>query len=170
MRPGEIVALKWSDVDFERKMISIERTRIRSKKGEKPKDGLTKTMSSNRKIDLLPIAEQALLEQMKLTVDATYIFLNQSNEPFYVHDIIGKRFREIIKQSGVKERPLYNLRHTFASQMISRGADIVWVSNMLGHKNVSITLSTYTKFIKEDDEVRIRNIEKMGTIMGTFSD
>lgn len=125
MRPGEIVALKWSDVDFERKMISIERTRVRTKKGEKPKDG---------------------------------------------HDIIGKRFREIIKQSGVKERPLYNLRHTFASQMISRGADIVWVSNMLGHKNVSITLSTYTKFIKEDDEVRIRNIEKMGTIMGTFSE
>ena len=77
---------------------------------------------------------------------------------------------------------MYNLKYTFASQMISRGADIVWVSNMLGHKNVSITLSTYTKlanigceakfpwkFIKEDDEVRIRNIEKMGTIMGTFS-
>ena len=54
---------------------------------------------------------------------------------------------------------------------------------MLEHKNVSITLSTYTKlanigceakfpwkFIKEDDEVRIRNIEKMGTIMDAFSD
>ena len=78
---------------------------------------------------------------------------------------------------------MYNLKYTFASQMISRGADIVWVSNMLGHKNVSITLSTYTKlanigceakfpwkFIKEDDEVRIRNIEKMGTIMDAFSD
>ena len=65
---------------------------------------------------------------------------------------------------------MYNLRHTFVSQMINQEADIVWVSNMLGHKNVSITLSTYTKFIKEDDEVRIRNIEKMGTIMGTFSD
>jgi len=70
----------------------------------------------------------------------------------------------------VKERPLYNLRHTFASQMISCGADIVWVSNMLGHKNVSFTLSIYTKLIKKDDEVRIRNIQKMGTIMGTFSD
>ena len=65
----------------------------------------------------------------------------------------------------MKERPLYNLRHTFTSQMISQGTDIVWVSNILGYKNVSITLSTYTKFIKEDDEVRIRNIEKMGTIM-----
>ena len=78
---------------------------------------------------------------------------------------------------------MYNLRHTFVSQMINQEADIVWVSNMLEHKNVSITLSTYTKlanigceakfswkFIKEDDEVRIRNIEKMGTIMGTFSD
>ena len=60
--------------DFERKMISIESTRVRSKKAEKPKDGLTKTMSSNRKIDLLPIAKQSLLEQMKLTFDATYIF------------------------------------------------------------------------------------------------
>ena len=56
-------------------------------------------MSSNRKIDLLPIAEQALLEQRKLTADATYIFLNQSNTPFYGHDIIGKRFREITKQA-----------------------------------------------------------------------
>jgi len=54
--------------------------------------------------------------------------------------------------------------------MISQGVYIVWVSKTLGHKDVSITLSTYTKFIQEDDEVRIRNIEKMGTIMGTFSE
>ena len=44
--------------------------------------------------------------------------------PFYNHDIIGVNFRKTLNQSGVKARPLYNLRHTFASQMISKGADI----------------------------------------------
>ncbi|MBU0721659.1 tyrosine-type recombinase/integrase, partial [bacterium] len=82
--------------------------------------------------------------------------------------IIGKRFREIIKQSGVKERPLYNLRYTFASQMISRGADIVWVSNMLGHKNISITLKIYTKFIQEDDETRLKKIAQMDKFIVKF--
>lgn len=89
--------------------------------------------------------------------------------PFYNHDIIGVNFRKILKQSGVKARPLYNLRHTFASQMISQGVDIVWVSKTLGHKDVSITLSTYTKFIKEDEATRFQKLEKFGTIFDTLA-
>jgi integrase len=73
-------------------------------------------------------------------------------------------------KSGVEVRKLYNLRHTFASQMISKGAHIVWVSKMLGHKDVSITLKIYTKFIQEDDEMRFKKIEKMGTILGTIEE
>ena len=63
---------------------------------------------------------------------------------------------------------MYNLRHTFASQLISNGADIVWVSKMLGHKDVNITLSTYTKNIKENDDIRFKKIEEMGIKMGIF--
>ena len=63
---------------------------------------------------------------------------------------------------------MYNIRHTFASQLMSKGADIVWVSKMLGHKDVSITLKIYTKFIEENDEVRLKKIEKMGTVTGTL--
>ena len=89
-----------------------------------------------------------------VTVDATYIFLNQSNESFYGHDIIGKRFRKILKQSGVKARPLYNLRHTFASQMISKGADITWVSKMLWSKmfqsHSKFILNLFKKMMKRD--------------------
>jgi len=54
--------------------------------------------------------------------------------------------------------------------LISKGADIVWVSKMLGHKDVSITLRIYTKFIEESDEIRFKKIEKMGTLMGTLDD
>ena len=168
MRPGEIIALKWSDIDFEKRTIKVERTRLRSKKGEDIVDGLTKTMSSNRFVDMLNATFDALMAQLELTNESEYIFLNQSNMPFYSHDIVGVNFRKILKQSGVVARPLYNLRHTFASQMIGRGADITWVSKMLGHKDVSITLKIYTKFIQEDDETRLKKIAQMDKFMVKF--
>lgn len=165
MRPGEIVALKWNDIDFERKKIDIERTRIRSIKKGEIKDGEVKTASSERGADILILAEEALLRQKELTINHEYIFINQSKRPFYSHDIIGLNFRRILKKNGIKERPIYNLRHTFASQLISKGADITWVSKMLGHKDITITLKVYTKFIKEDDEVRIKKIAQMDKFM-----
>ena len=70
-----------------------------------------------------------------------------------------------MKKSEIKERPIYNLRHTFASQLISKGADITWVSKMLGHKDVTITLKVYTKFIKEDDDIRFKKIAQMDKFM-----
>jgi len=168
MRPGEIVALKWSDIDFDRKKIYVERTRIRSKKTKEIKDGKPKTDSSNRGIDMLALTMEALLRQKESTGKHEYIFLNQSKEPFYTHDVIGVRFKKILKKSGVKARPLYNLRHTFASQLISKGADITWVSKMLGHKDVSITLKVYTKFIQENDDTRLKKIVQMDKFMVKF--
>ena len=68
--------------------------------------------------------------------------------------------------SAVESRSLYNLRHSFASQLISDGEDIVWVSRTLGHLDVSITLKYYTKFIKEDEETRLKKISKIGANFG----
>ena len=169
MRPGEILALKWQDIDFERKLISVSKTRLRSpKKNGTVIDGPVKTNAGRRQIDLFPSAENALNEQKKLTGSYAYIFLNSSQRPFYNHDIIGVNFKNILQRSGVKERVLYNLRHTFASQLISNGADIVYVSKMLGHKDVSITLKIYTKFIKEGDAVRLVKMQKIDKFMVKF--
>lgn len=168
MRPGEIVALKWEDIDFSKKFVTVNKTRLRSKKNAEPIDGATKTSAADRKVDLLPNAHAALLSQQELTGYQQYVFLNSSKKPFYAHDIVSLNFKNILKQSGVKERVLYNLRHTFASQMISQGIDIVWVSRMLGHKDVSITLKIYTKFVQEDDQIRFKKIDKIGTIVGTL--
>lgn len=165
LRPGEIIALKWSDINFEKQTINIERTRVRAKKGEAFTDGLPKTESSIRTIDMLSKALEALKEQFEITKEKEYIFINSSGYPFYSHDIIGVNFNKILKKANIQARPLYNLRHTFASQLISKGVDIVWVSKMLGHKDVSITLKVYTKYIQEDDEARLRKIAEIDKII-----
>ena len=114
------------------------------------------------------LAYQSLENHKNLTSGKVFIFLNKFNKPFYSHDIINLNFKKILEQNNIKARKLYNLRHTFASQLISNGADIVWVSKMMSHKDVSITLNTYTKYIIENDDIRFKKIEQMGSILGTI--
>lgn len=163
IRPGELISLTWNDIDFDKKRIAVDKTTFQGKVGD------VKTQSSVRYVDMLPLLEEKLIELKNITGNYDYIILNQSKKPFYSHDILNKRFKQLLKEIGIKERSLYNLRHTFASHMISKiqnGVDILWVSKMLGHKDASITLKVYAKFIKEDDNTRIEKLNKMGIILG----
>ena len=63
-------------------------------------------------------------------------------------------WKKVLKKLEIPYRNLYQMRHTFASVMIVSGEDILWVSNMLEHKNSNITLSTYIKYIKNDKKRR----------------
>ena len=84
-----------------------------------------------------------------MTKDSPYIFVNTSRKHFYSHDIINLYFKKLLKLNGIEIRTLYNLRHTFASQLISNGADMVWVSKMLGHKDMSIRLKVYKIYTRK---------------------
>ena len=160
MRPGEIIALKWSDIDFDKKQINIYKTIVNKQIGP------VKTLSSKRKIDMLPLSELALKEQYKITSNYEFIFISSRKKPFYSHDIINLRFRKVLKANKIQVRKLYNLRHTFASQLIAAGEDITWVSRTLGHKDTQTTLMYYTKFIKKGEDERLEKISKIGANFG----
>ncbi|MBE3022164.1 tyrosine-type recombinase/integrase [Campylobacter sp. 7477a] len=95
-------------------------------------------------------------------------FLNSINtkKPFYSHDIINLRLKKVLKANKIQVRKLYNLRHTFASQLIAAGEDITWVSRTLGHKDTQTTLMYYTKFIKKGEDERLEKISKIGANFG----
>ena len=159
IRPGEIIALEWDDIDFERRVIKITKTRNKRKESE------PKTVSSTREVDMLSLVKEALEAQLELTKGKEKVFMSMFHKPFYSHDIIAKLFKELLVKLKIPTRPLYNLRHTFASQAITKGVNILWTSRMLGHKDVSITLQVYAKFIIEDDIIRLKNIEELDKIL-----
>ncbi|WP_277934077.1 site-specific integrase [Campylobacter hyointestinalis] len=160
MRPGEIIALLWKDIDFEKKQIRIYKTIVRGNFAP------PKTKASKRDIDMLPLAEQALKAQYELTKNYDFVFINQSKNHFSTHDYIAGRFKKILESNDIQDRKLYNLRHTFASQLVSKGEDILWISKTLGHKDPQTTLMYYSKPIKEDENIRLEKINKIGANFG----
>lgn len=139
MRPGELVAARWSDILFDDEIIKVRRTRIQGKNGP------TKKVNSKRDVEMLPGVKEFFLDQYNITGENPNgeVFLNSSGNKFYSHDIIAVRFKRLLANGD--KRYLYQLRHSFASMMIANGEDILWVSKMLGHKNSDITLKTYAK-------------------------
>ena len=150
MRPGELLALTWDDINFENEMISIDKTRLHGK------DGLPKTKASNREIEMLPIVKKYLVEQYSLTKDNVnhQVFSTLSKKQFYSCDSIASRFKKLLSKDD--NRYLYQLRHTFASIMMNEGEDIYWVSQMMGHEHIDITLKTYTHFYKLSERKKDR--------------
>lgn len=156
MRSGEMIGLKWSDVNFSKNEIYI-RQAIKMGVLSTPK-----TLSSIRYIDIVDSLIPYLMNQYQITgSENSYVFLNESNEHFYdIKRIRTTDWKKVLKASGLKYRPIYHTRHSFATIMLENGEDILWVSNMLGHTDSTMTLSRYARYIKREDKKRASFLHK----------
>jgi integrase len=156
MRSGEMIGLKWSDINFSKLEIKISRSR---KMGV---DGKTKTESSNRTIEILDPLIPYLKSQYQHTGELnSYVFLNKFNEPIYdIKRIREKGWKKTLKACNLEYRTIYQTRHSFATMMLENGEDILWLSNMLGHTDSSMTLSKYTHYVKKEEKKRGQFLNK----------
>ncbi|MCI5632411.1 site-specific integrase [Helicobacter sp.] len=141
-RTGEILALKWSDIDFKAGKISINKTI------NYYDITLPKTRSSIRDIDILPLVKEALKRQKQLSGKNEYIFCSKDNYIRF-HDKLQKEWKLLLQNVGLEYRTLYHTRHTFASIMLSHSENLLWVSKrMLGHTNANMTLKIYAHYVE----------------------
>jgi integrase len=120
MRKGEILGLKWVDVDFKRGIIYLYDT----KNGE------------NREIPLNASAKKTL-EEVRRHPDSPYIFCNKAGEAY---GDIKKSWLTAVKNAGIIDFHFHDLRHTFASHLVMAGVDLNTVRELLGHKSLEMTL------------------------------
>jgi len=150
MRTGEIIGLKWEDINLDRNEITIKRTI------NKGIETTPKTINSIRTIEILPTLKKYLEDQKSLTgKDKSFVFLNRNkNNYFDSNKIRDYSWKRTLKSANVEYRTLYNTRHSFASLMISKGEDVLWVSHMLGHSTPEMTLKKYARFSKNEKKQR----------------
>lgn len=170
LRCGELAALKWKDVDFDNKCITVNKnistSYVFNSDGSKKKrvvncEDSTKTDSSNRIVNLntksLRILTQ-LKEKCGDNFDLNNYIATNSSECRAV-DTLSNSYTSIAKACNI-ENPLgiHVLRHTFASLLIRKGVDIKIVSELLGHKDVAFTYNTYVHLL---DEQRAKAVEML---------
>jgi integrase len=144
IRIGELLALEWSDVDIQQGFISVNKTVYRDKdeSGEwqlivdKPK-----TMSSDRLIPL-PSYIVEMLWARKENSRSDYVVENKKGERMSIRSY-QYIFEKLTERAGVRKLNFHALRHTFATRAIECGMDIKTLSEIMGHKNASITLNRY---------------------------
>lgn len=158
LRQGEALALKWSDIDFENKKITVNKTAARIK--EKQTLQTPKTKNSKRVISIDPATVSILKswkkDQIKIYFkngkhfegDENFIFTNQRGEWVHIHNFI-RYFKRFIADHKLKQITPHGLRHTHASLLFSAGVEPKNISDRLGHSTVQITLDLYTHITEE---------------------
>jgi integrase len=140
-RPGELKALRWSDVDWRAGEISISKTRY------KGQEGTTKTKSGKRRVMMLPPVLEAL-KQLKAAQSVSeltgHVFVSKDGT---LLDHLDRVWASALKKAGMRHRPSYQLRHTFASLCLSAGIEPGLIGRWLGHSGPQITLKHYARFI-----------------------
>lgn len=140
MRPGEIYALKWSDINFEQHFISVQRAISRANSLVKLKT--TKTVSGIRRIDM-DCKLTAYLTQMHGGREGEFIFQQQGGE-CRVPWNLSKYLKEMCSKVGIPPRNFYSLRHTHATVSMAHGLHPKIIQERMGHSNCKITMETYS--------------------------
>lgn len=146
LRIGEICALKWDDIDLERKIVTISKTmqRILVRENEKTYTKVIitepKTECSIREIPLANSLTEMLKEYMPIN---TKTYLLTGTSAFIEPRTYRNHFNRFLKKHNISHINFHGLRHTFATKCIELGADYKTVSELLGHASVNITLNLY---------------------------
>ncbi len=139
LRRGELLGLKWEDVDMKQGIIRVRRqiARIDGKIVEAP----LKTKNSYRTVTISPQAIEVLKAQKAKTNDQ-YIFPSPNGGPISP-DSVNNMLKRVLERAGIPKVRFHDLRHTFATLALQNGVDIKTVSGMLGHFSAGFTLDTY---------------------------
>lgn len=139
LRRGELLGLKWEDIDLKQAVIRVRRqvARINGEIVEAP----LKTKNSYRTIS---VGEDAvgILKQQKEKGHSEYVFPSPTGGPISPDSVLHMLHR-VLKRAGLPKVRFHDLRHTFATLALQNGVDVKTISGMLGHYSAGFTLDTY---------------------------
>lgn len=169
MRQGELLALKWDDVDLERGVLRVRRTLTHADKAYVL--GEPKTAKSRRTIRLTPNAVSSLrthlsrqLEEME-RVSSLYqpgglIFATETGTIINPSNLRNRSFKPLLVAAGLPPIRFHDLRHTCATLLLSKDVNPKVVSEMLGHSSISVTLDIYSHLLPDMQEKAAKALEE----------
>lgn len=162
MRIGELLALTWKDIDFNKGLISVDKTCYDGWQNGKYKKIINsaKTESSVRLIPL-PRQLRPFLRQIKNCTDGNYVIGGRTEFGAEVRTY-QRRFERMLAKLGISHKGFHALRHTFATRALEVGVDIKTLSEVLGHSSPTVTLNRYAHSMLEH---KCEMMDKVGKLL-----
>ena len=157
LRQGELLGLKWADVDLDRGTLQVQRTLSAAKDG--PTFTTPKT-NKGRSVRLTMQAIQALRDHRKRQVeerlkydglwqDHGLVFTTLVGTPLNRHNVFSRSFKPLLRRAGLPDIPFHALRHSFATLMLVGGEHPKVVQEMMGHSGIRVTMDFYSHVLPD---------------------
>ncbi len=152
LRIGELLGLKWEDLDGEAGVLRVLRTKSQAKSGPTfttPKNGKGRSIRLTRQaVEVLKV-HKAAQNAERLGIGDLWeghdlVFCTHGGKPLDFHNLRATSFKALLKRAGLPHMRFHDLRHTCATLLLSRGHHPKLVQDLLGHSSVALTLDRYS--------------------------
>lgn len=147
MRIGEAMALKWDDIDFNQRIITVRRSLNRSGKGGIPKSAKARRvdMSGQLKSVLQDLRLQRKVEKLKRGWKKVpeWVFVNGQGNPLDKDNWRDRVFYKSLESAKIRKVRVHDLRHTYASLLIQAGESLAYIRDQMGHHSIQVTVDIY---------------------------
>ncbi|SEA68138.1 integrase [Desulfuromusa kysingii] len=146
LRLGEILALRWEDINWEKGTIYINKTYKRGEqKPTKMKRSRHVDLSYQLFSELKKLYEKRKDECSSVPIMAQIIFGYKGH--FRAQNTVRKAYKKLLKKAALPDKRIHDTRHTYATLLLSNNASIAYIKDQLGHKKIQTTLDYYGKYI-----------------------
>ena len=156
MRQGELLGLKWAEIDWFNSQVHVRRTFNHGRFYE------PKTETSRRAIDIGP-SVMSDLRKWKLACpanDLDLVFPSKAGKPIDANNLIKREFKSALDRAKIRKIHFHILRHTYASLLIDQGEHPKYIQTQMGHSSINVTMDTYGHLMNTVNREAAKRLEK----------
>ena len=167
LRQGELLALQWSDIDYNGRFIDVQRNYTRGRIST-PKSG------DSRRVDMSRELMQALKDlyterQLEAVANGwasvpEWVFCNEMGGLLHPDHLRKQVFYKLLRRSGLRRIRFHDLRHTFASLLLQQGESPVYVKEQMGHSSIQVTVDLYGHLIPGSNKQAVDRLDNPITL------
>lgn len=169
LRLGELLGLEWGDVDFRGRFLEVRRS-FKNGRFARPKNGKSRRVDlSNQCIQTLTsLRKQRMAESLASGLgNIVETIFHRKGEPIS-QNTVRNVFNRVLARAGIRKKRFHDIRHTYASMMLSNGQSPQYVREQMGHSSISITVDVYGHMIPTGNRDAVNALDHMAQQSATY--